>query len=248
MALKLSTGLRNYLLSMASMRKAFENGVMKIYSGSAPSTADLAPTGTLLCNITKSSGTVSASETAEGKISVFIVTTADLLTTVTLAGTGYTINSAGATMAKDLIAIAMAQLINRTCPECIAIANGTSANGTFHVMSRIEGQTFTSANTANCTMTDTVAATREDTIQFAAAASGAIAKNADVWSGVNVETNTAGYFRLVTSGDLGTNNATDLRLQGTCNTSGADLNMSNISLVTGATTTVDTFELTLPAS
>lgn len=246
MALKLSTGLRNYLLSMDSMRKAFENGVLKIYSGSAPSTADLAPTGTLLCNITKSSGTVSADETAEGKISLFTVTAPNVLTSITLAGTLYTVNSAGATFSTTLLAIMMAQLLNRTCPDCIAIASGDGA--TFLVMSRIEGQTFTSAATANTSLADKVAVTREDTIQFAAAASGAIAKNADVWSGVNVETNTAGYFRMVTSGDLGTNNATDLRLQGTCNTSGADLNMSNISLVTGATTTVDTFELTLPAS
>jgi hypothetical protein len=246
MALKLSTGLRDYLLDMGSMRKAFENAVIKIYTGVAPSTADLVPTGTLLCTVTKASGTVSADETNEGKITVVTITAANLLTTATLAGVAYTVNSAGATITAINLAIMLAQLINRTSPDCIAVATGDA--GTLNVMSRIEGQTFTSAGTANCSVSDKVAVTREDTLQFAAASSGVIAKNGDVWSGANVATGVAGYFRLITSGDLGTENTTDIRLQGSCNTSGADLNMSNVSLTSGATTTIDTFSITLPAS
>ena len=246
MALKFSTGLRNYLLSTGSLRKAFEDGVIKIYTGSAPATADLAPTGTLLCSVTIGSGTVSTDETNEGKITVFTVTGANTSTTVTLAGVGYNVNSANATLTTAALAIMLAQKINKLSPDCIAVASGTGA--TLNVMSRIEGVTFTSAATLNTSLSDNIAITREQTLQFAVAANGAIAKAAEIWSGTNADTGTAGYFRMITSGDLGTNNATDLRFQGSCNTSGAELNMSNVSLVSGATTTIDTFAITLPST
>lgn len=246
MALKLSTGLRNYLLSTGSLRKAFEDGVIKIYTGSAPATADLAPTGTLLCPVTIGSGTVSTDETNEGKITVFTVTGANTSTTVTLAGVAYNVNSANATLTTAVLAIMLAQKINKLSPDCIAVASGTGA--TLNVMSRIEGVTFATVATLNTSLSDNIAITREQTLQFAVAADGAIAKAAEVWSGTNLDTGTAGYFRMVTSGDLGTNNATDIRIQGSCNTSGAELNMSNVSLVTGATTTIDTFSITLPST
>jgi hypothetical protein len=54
---------------------------------------------------------------------------------------------------------------------------------------------------------------------------------------------TAAYFRLVTSSYLGTDNTTDVRIQCTVSTSGADLNMSNISITAGPTETIDTFQL-----
>jgi len=246
MAMKLSTGLRNFLLDMGSLRKAFENGVINIYSGSAPSTADLAPTGTLLCTITKSSGTVSADETNEGKISVVTITAADLLTTVTIGGVAHTVNDGAAVMTTTAIAIALAQDINQNSVDAIAVATGDAA--TLNVMSRTEGVTFTCVGTTNCSVADKVAITREDTIQFGEAADGAIAKAVETWSGTNLATGTAGYFRMVTSSDLGTENETDKRIQGACATSGGELNMSNVSLVIGATTTIDTFEITFPAS
>jgi len=68
MALKLSTGLRNFLLGEGSMRKAFEDAVMNIYSGAAPTYADDAPTGTLLVQITKSSGAVTANTRSTPKL------------------------------------------------------------------------------------------------------------------------------------------------------------------------------------
>jgi len=56
MALKYSTGLRNFLVGEGSLRKAFEDGALNIYSGAAPANADDAPTGVLLARITKASG------------------------------------------------------------------------------------------------------------------------------------------------------------------------------------------------
>jgi len=60
MALKYSTGLRNFLVGEGCLRKAFEDGALNFYSGAAPANADDAPTGVLLAKITKASGALSA--------------------------------------------------------------------------------------------------------------------------------------------------------------------------------------------
>lgn len=81
-----------------------------------------------------------------------------------------------------------------------------------------------------------------------AAVSGVLSKNTDIWSGVAGATGTATYFRLVVNTDTGVLSTTEIRMQGTIGTSGADLNMSSVSIVSGATQTIDTFDLTMPAS
>lgn len=54
--LKLSTGLRNLLAGSTGFGGAFEGGVMYIYSGPQPATADSPVTGTLLGIVTKDGG------------------------------------------------------------------------------------------------------------------------------------------------------------------------------------------------
>lgn len=83
---------------------------------------------------------------------------------------------------------------------------------------------------------------------LASAVSGVISKDANVWSGVASATGTASHFRLVANTDTGVLSTTEIRMQGTIGTSGADLNMSSVSIVSGATQTIDTFDLTMPAS
>ncbi len=83
---------------------------------------------------------------------------------------------------------------------------------------------------------------------LAAAVSGVLSKNADIWSGVASGTGTASYFRLVVNTDTGVLSTTEIRMQGTVGTSGADINMSSVTIVSGATQTVDTWDLTMPAS
>ena len=56
MTLRLSTGLRTQLLSTGSLKSIFAAGFLKIYSGTEPTSADDAVTGTLLCTISISSG------------------------------------------------------------------------------------------------------------------------------------------------------------------------------------------------
>ena len=56
--MRLSTGLRNHLLSGGSLRSALNGGVIRMYSGSAAASPDAAVPGTatMVCEITVSSG------------------------------------------------------------------------------------------------------------------------------------------------------------------------------------------------
>jgi hypothetical protein len=136
-------------------------------------------------------------------------------------------------------------------PQLRAIAEGASGN--LYVQSAIDGLDFTLADAGGGTgtitsITQVEAASSVNSLRFGPAAAGSLAKNADVWAGVGLANGVAGYFRLVTSQDTGLLSTTDIRIQGTISTSGADLNMSSLNIAMGATQTIDQFQLTFPAS
>ena len=82
-----------------------------------------------------------------------------------------------------------------------------------------------------------------------AAVAGVISKApAETWSGNNASTGTAGYFRHVAAGDDGTLSTTQARIQGRVSTVGADLNLSSVSLVSGAPQAIDYYSVTLPSA
>lgn len=56
MTLRLSTKLRDNLAGSTGFAATFANGVIEVYSGSQPATADAAVTGTLLGTVTLASG------------------------------------------------------------------------------------------------------------------------------------------------------------------------------------------------
>jgi hypothetical protein len=83
----------------------------------------------------------------------------------------------------------------------------------------------------------------------ASAASGVINKAAaEIWSGVNLASGTATFYRHVAPGDDGTTSTTQARVQGTVAQAGADMNLNSIVLASGATQTLDYYVLALPAS
>jgi hypothetical protein len=253
MALKCSTGLRNFLTGEGSFRKAFEDAVLKIYSGVAPASPDDAETGTLLAKITKSSGTVAAGERGTPRLyQIEISGTPDAGDVVKLLVDGaaydYTLLAEDNTLAK--VAIKVARMLN-DIPYLDAVPVGDT--GFLHVKGRIDGLDLTIAENTSTGITVAVtakqAAVRPNTLQFGAPASGVISKNADIWSGLGIAPGgTAGYFRLVTSQDTGAQSTTEVRLQGNVSTSGAELNLSNLAIVAGATQTIDGCEFTLPIS
>lgn len=81
----------------------------------------------------------------------------------------------------------------------------------------------------------------------AGAASGVIAKNpGEVWSGVNVATNTATYYRHVGAADTAALSTTEPRIQGAVGVVGSELNLSSVALVSAATQTIDFYSVALP--
>lgn len=66
MSIRPSTGAWAAILSTGSFKSAFENGVIGLYSGAQPSSADVAETGTLLAWITKDGGTFTPGASTNG--------------------------------------------------------------------------------------------------------------------------------------------------------------------------------------
>ena len=90
-------------------------------------------------------------------------------------------------------------------------------------------------------------------INLGTAADGSVGKaDGEVWSGVNSDGGTAGWFRWYPN-DFGdhTGAATGgdkIRIDGNCATSGGQMNLSSTSLTNGVTTTIDNVVITMPAS
>lgn len=83
----------------------------------------------------------------------------------------------------------------------------------------------------------------------AAASGGVIAKDpGDVWSGTNAATGAATFYRVVAVGDTGALSTTQPRIQGTCGTGGADMNMGTTTLTSAATFTLNYFTQALVPS
>lgn len=93
-----------------------------------------------------------------------------------------------------------------------------------------------------------VAGTLTNGNNFDAIATGVLSKDSNVWSGVGLADGTAGYWRMYDNGLAIGDSSVAIRCQGTCGTSGSDFVMSSTSVVTGATITLDTFNVTQPAS
>lgn len=84
-------------------------------------------------------------------------------------------------------------------------------------------------------------------LTFGAASNGTISKNgSEVWSGVNVASGTATFYRHVAPGDTGALSTTAPRIQGTVAIAGGELNLSSVALTSGATQTIDYYSVTLP--
>ena len=75
---------------------------------------------------------------------------------------------------------------------------------------------------------------------------GVLGKDSTAWSDVGLVTGTAGWFRFYTNGyDI---DGDGCNFDGSVGTSGAQLNLSSVAIVLAATTTIDEFEVTLPAN
>lgn len=89
-----------------------------------------------------------------------------------------------------------------------------------------------------------------DGLTLAATANGGvISKNPDeAWRATALATGVATWFRWCLPNDTGGATTTAVRLQGTVNTAGAELNFSSVNFAAGAIQKVDYFAVAMPAS
>jgi hypothetical protein len=66
MTIRTSTKLRNLMASTTGFSSVFANGIIDVYTGAQPITADLAPTGTRVGRITLNSGAFTAGVATNG--------------------------------------------------------------------------------------------------------------------------------------------------------------------------------------
>ena len=255
MALRLSTGARNFMAGVGSFKDAFQDGRIEIYTGSQPLTADAAVTGTLICTITAnsaaftpavlSSGSVTLTGGATGSVDSITVSGVQILgvsvpfntsLSQTAADVATQINTYNST--SEYVATSSGAVITITAKP----GTGTVPNG-FAVLS-----TGTTITTSNSNMLGGVAPANG--LRYGAAVSAIISKLASqTWSGVNANTNTAGWYRMygcIADAGAVDSNGVYIREDGAISTSGAELNMASTALVSGATTTIASWSHTLP--
>lgn len=113
-----------------------------------------------------------------------------------------------------------------------------AASGTLLMMVTVGGGSFSHGTTTNG-------------LNWATPSAGVITKATETWSGTGLVTGTAGWFRCCANGtDSEPSDADTVRksFDGSCSTSGAQMNMTSTTITSGATITFDTGVFTLPAS
>jgi hypothetical protein len=261
MALVFSTALRNFVADYGSWTHAFNNGTIEIYSGAQPSTttADLAPTGNLLCTLTKSSGAKTAEVQALGSVTLNTgaAGSVDTLTVngFEIMGSSTPFNTSLTQTAADIAAKCdrnpMNLLFDVTASGAVITIKALPGLGAA-VNGWVVASTATTITKTDANMASGVTAVNGITMDQTVA--GVFQKNPlEVWSGAvtGAGTQTAGWFRF--KGSIADDNTLDstnmkfIRMDGTISTSGANMNMSNTSLVNGVVQTLNTFSFTVPA-
>lgn len=266
MALKLSTALRNALLEQGSLKGVMSNSVLKVYTGSQPTSADAAPTGTLLCTYSNSSGAITRETLGAGSLTLAGVSgSADTLTYQQLGGTGGTINLMAGTVASDGTVAGTATLvatnINNNPLNIYFDATTTGASGVITFTCRpgigasLNTGVFAGTGTTitfGTPVAVTGGVTAVNALRWGNAAAGVLTKDStQTWSGVAVATGTAGWCRFeaaVTDGGALDSTESVKRMDGSVATSGAELNLSSTSITNTATQSIDTFSITLPTA
>lgn len=248
MTVRLSTGLRTNLAGTTGFAAVFNRGSINIYSGTQPATADSAATGTLLGVVTLNSGILAQETPATGTVTVGGVSGSITALTVgtfdIIPDCDVPYNTSAAQTATDLCeAINRNGIYSATVSGAVVTIRAPAGTGAGH-----NAYVVAVAGTLTCTYANISGGIAPlNGLTFAAAASGAVSKSG-VWGFSGVTSGTAGWFRVIGSAADSSLLSTVLpRLDGSIATSGADLNLSNIAVSTGAPNTIDSFIFTLPA-
>lgn len=251
MALRFSTGLRNNLAGNKGFASTFAKGSIRIYSGSQPASADSPVTGTLLGTVTLSSGVltqeVRASQTITIAGSAGSINTVTVSTLNIIPSGAVPFNTSTTQTASDLCdAINRDGLFDATVSGAVVtVLAPRGAGTTYNSVAFATTVTTLTATVGAGALTGGVAAVNG--LTFGAPVGGTVSKSG-IWSFNGAAVGTAGWFRLVASSlDDGSASTVLERMDGSVAVSGADMNLSNISIAIGAPNTIDTFAYTQPA-
>jgi hypothetical protein len=258
MALRLSTALRNAILSGSSFQKAMSNCVLKIYTGTQPATPETAPSGTLLCTYSNASGALtrevqsigSVDLTGGGAGSVDTIT----VNSIEIMGSATAFNTSLAQTAADVVTkinrnpfnhlfdayVSATDVINiRARPGLGALANGWVVASTVTTITKTDNNMASGVSAVNG-------------LNWNVAATNVITKRSDqTWSGSPGNTGTAGWFRFEAAvSDAGGADSSEaiLRMDGSIASSGAEMNRGNLTITTAVTDTIDSFSITFPTA
>ena len=262
MAIRLSTGLRNFMLEGGSLKQALANGFIELYSGTQPASADDAVTGTLLARYTASSGAHTNEVQATGSFTISGTSgSVDTVTVNSIDILGGAVTNTG-TAAGTATAVAAA--INNNPKNFMFVASSTGATGVVTLTAKPGLGTLANGWAVSGTATTTTLGTLVNIgsgvagvnpvngLRFGDSAAGSVVKDsAQAWTGVGLAAGTAGWFRFKGPiSDAGSSDAAELyiRLDGNVATSGANLNVTSTTIAVGATQTISTFTLTEPAA
>ncbi len=251
MTIRLSTGLRNNLVGAVGLSASFAGGTLEIFSGTQPISADSAETGTLLGTVSIASATWVQETSASATLT--IGGSAGSVNTVTVGALNI-IPSGAVVFNTDttVTAAALAAAINRngiytaTSSGAIVTVLAPAGTGAAHNGLALASTVTTMTATSSGNITGGVAATAG--LQWGDPSAGTVGKSG-VWSFNGSNNGTAGWFRLKASAaDNRLLSTTLVRMDGSVAVSGANMNLSNISISTGAPTTIDSFTVTMPAN
>lgn len=252
MTTRLSTALRNNIVGSTGLAASFTGGVIDIYTGTQPATADSAATGTLLGRVSIASTTYVAETPASATIT--LAGSAGSINTLNI-GTFNIIPLGAVNFITDLATTAQAltDAINRngiyraTYPGTGAVVTVVAPPGTgdAHNGLALAATVTTMTATSSGNISGGVDATAG--LQWGVPSAGSVSKSG-TWSFSGLAVGTAGWFRMKASAfDDNLASTTLVRMDGSIAVSGADMNLSNLSITVSAPTTIDTLTVTIPA-
>lgn len=252
--IRLSTQLRNNIVGPKGVGATFAGGIAEIRTGTQPTTGDAAATGTLLGVLTMASGAFTAETRASatltlagtsGSVNTVNVGTTGPVNIIPLGAVNFTTDlTTTAAALRD--AIIRAGIYHATSSGAVVTVIAPNGTGDAHNGLALSATVTTMTATSSGNMTGGVDAVNG--LQFAAPVDGVLSKSG-TWSFNGIAVGTAGWFRFKQSAlDDNTLSTTLARLDGSIATSGADMNLSNISITVGSPVTVDTLTITMPAS
>ncbi len=258
MAMKLSKALRNFVLEGGSLKNAMSNCFIKFYTGAQPSTAEAAPTGTLLVTFSDTAGTPTRETLATGSVALTGGASGSVNTltvnSIEIMGSATSFNTSLTQTAADIC-----DKINNNPKNLLyTAANNSSATITITakpglgatVNTHVVASTVTTITKTDTSMSGGVTAVNG--LNWGDAAAGILVKlSTQTWSGTPGNTGTAGWFRIEAStADAGALDSIEavMRIDGSIASTGAEFNMGNLTITSGVLQRVQDFSITLPTA